>query len=115
MNADISLGLCVFTDISSSGSGQDASMALEDCEILAMLLAHHRDRDEGDWCLAAKLYSGIRIPRLLWIRQEADKRSEMKQDKGIVQEMVMIFYIWLGCELALFKNLRCALTDISRS
>jgi hypothetical protein len=78
-------------------------MALEDCEILAMLLAHHRDQDQSGWRLAAKLYSDMRIPRLRWIRQEADKRSGMKQDMGVVQEVLMYFFIWLGCEYALFK------------
>ena len=83
-------------------------MALEDCEILAMLLAHHQDRDAGGWRLATKLYSDMRIPRLLWIRQEADKRSGMKQDMGIVQEMVMYFFIWLGCKYALSRHRRLA-------
>jgi 2-polyprenyl-6-methoxyphenol hydroxylase-like FAD-dependent oxidoreductase len=72
-------------------------MALEDCEILAMLLAHHQDSERDGWRQAAKLYSDMRIPRLLWIRQEADKRSGMKQDMSILQEMVMYFFIWLGC------------------
>jgi hypothetical protein len=40
-------------------------MALEDCEILAMLLAHHQDQEDGGWRLATKLYSDMRIPRLL--------------------------------------------------
>ena len=97
---------CAFTDKRRPGSGQGASMALEDCEILAMLLAHHQDQDEGGWRLAAKLYSDMRIPRLLWIRQEADKRSGMKQDMGIVQEMVMYFFIWLSCEPTFFEELR---------
>ena len=104
MNPRIELGSCAFTDKKSSGSGQGASMALEDCEILAMLLAHHQNQGQADWRLATKLYSGMRIPRLLWIRQEADKRSGMKQDMGIVQEMVMYFFIWLGCEYALIES-----------
>lgn len=86
-------------------------MALEDCEILALLLAHHQDRDQDGWRLAAKLYSDMRIPRLLWIRQEADKRSGMKQDMGVLQEMVMYFFIWLGCEYALLRYRECDLTD----
>lgn len=77
-------------------------MALEDCEILAMLLAHH-DRDQDSWRLATKLYSDMRIPRLRWIRQEADKRGGMKQDMGIVKEMVMYFFIWLGCKYTLLR------------
>lgn len=105
---------CAITDNALSGSGQGASMALEDCEILAMLLAHHQDQDQDGWRLANKLYSDMRIPRLLWIRQEADKRSGMKQDMGVLQEMVMYFFIWLGCESALFKYRGRALADMSR-
>ena len=105
---------CAFTDKRRPGSGQGASMALEDCEILAMLLAHHQDQDEGGWRLAAKLYSDMRIPRLLWIRQEADKRSGMKQDMGIVQEIVMYFFIWLSCEFTFFEEWRWGLTDTPR-
>jgi hypothetical protein len=88
-------------------------MALEDCEILAMLLAHHQDQGQEGWRLTTKLYSDMRIPRLLWIRQEADKRSGMKQDMGVLQEMVMYFFIWLGCEYALLYR-RYALIDMSR-
>ena len=105
---------CTLTDKARLGSGQGASMALEDCEILAMLLAHHQDQDEGGWRLAAKLYSDMRIPRLLWIRQEADKRSGMKQDMGIVQEIVMYFFIWLSCEFTFFEEWRWGLTDTPR-
>ena len=89
-------------------------MALEYCEILAMLLAHHQDRDQDGWSLAAKLYSDMRIPRLHWIRQEADKRGGMKQDMGTVKEMVMYFFIWLGCKCDLIKYRGFDLTDMSR-
>lgn len=75
-------------------------MALEDCEILAMLLAHHQNQDQDGWRLAAKLYSNMRIPRLRWIRKEADKRGVMKHDMGIAQEMLMYFFIWLSCVYA---------------
>jgi hypothetical protein len=114
VNYDIKLDPSVFADKTLPGSGQGASMALEDCEILAMLLAHHQDPDQYSWCSAAKLYSDMRIPRLLWIRQEADKRSGMKQNMGILQEMVMYFFIWLGCECAMFEYVRRASTEISR-
>ena len=78
-------------------------MALEDCEILAMLLAHHQYQGHDGWHLASKLYSDMRIPRLRWIRQEAEKRSGMKQDMGVLQEMLMYFIIWVSCGYALFE------------
>lgn len=86
------------TDIYGLGSGQGASMALEDCETLALLLAHYQDREQEGWRLALKLYSDMRIPRLRWIRMEAQKRGAMKKDMGIVQEMLMYFFIWLSGE-----------------
>lgn len=73
-------------------------MALEDCETLALLLAHYQDRGEEGWRLATKVYSDMRIPRLQWIRKEAQKRGAMKHDLGVVQEMVMYFFIWLSGE-----------------
>lgn len=71
-------------------------MALEDCETLALLLSHYQNRGEEGWRLATKVYSDMRIPRLQWIRKEAQKRGAMKQDMGVVQEMVMYFFIWLS-------------------
>lgn len=73
-------------------------MALEDCETLALLLAHYQDGEQEGWRLALKLYSDMRIPRLRWIRMEAQKRGAMKKDMGIVQEMLMYFFIWLSGE-----------------
>jgi len=86
-------------------------MALEDCEILAMLLTHHQNQGHDGWRLASKLYSDMRIPRLRWIRQEAEKRSGMKQDMGILQEMLMYFIIWVSCEYALSEYWIRAPTD----
>lgn len=71
-------------------------MALEDCEVLARLLAHYQDQSRDGWRLAAKAYSDMRIPRLRWVSKEARKRGAMKQDMGIVQEMLMYFFIWLS-------------------
>ena len=88
-------------------------MALEDCEFLARLLMHYQDQDQDGWRSAAKLYSDLRIPRLRWIRREAEKRGAMKHDMGVVQEMLMYFFIWLGCEYALLYR-RYALIDMSR-
>lgn len=89
-------------------------MALEDCEILAMLLAHHHDQEQDGWRLAAKLYSDMRIPRLRWIRKEAEKRSGTKHDMGVAQEMLMYFFIWLSCEHALLHCWRTRVVDMMR-
>lgn len=97
-----------------TGSGQGASMALEDCEILAMLLAHHQDQRQGGWSAATKLYSDMRMPRLQWIRKEAEKRGGMKHDMGIVQEMLMYFFIWLSCEYACVHWCKSWFVDMMR-
>ncbi|KAM0718523.1 hypothetical protein Q7P37_005593 [Cladosporium fusiforme] len=89
-------------------SGQGASMALEDSETLALLLAHHQAQDQNEnqqnWRLATKQYSDMRIPRLRWIRHEAQKRSAMKHDMGFAQEMLMYFFIWLSGKMGLFTR-----------
>lgn len=71
-------------------------MALEDCETLALLLAHYQGGGPEGLRLALKLYSDMRIPRLQWIRKEAQKRGAIKKDMGVVQEMLMYFFIWLS-------------------
>lgn len=71
-------------------------MALEDCEILAMLLAEYQAQGRDGCQTATKIYSDMRIPRLRWIRKEAQKRGAMKHDMGVVQEMVMYFFIWIS-------------------
>ena len=98
--------------IMSAGSGQGASLALEDCEILAMLLAHNQDRHQDGWRLATKLYSDMRMPRLLWIRKESEKRGGMKRDMGVAQEMLMYLFIWLSCKYALVQQLRLRWVDV---
>lgn len=88
----------------ATGSGQGASMALEDCEVLASLLANYQDQGRDGWQIATKLYSDMRIPRLRWIRKEAQKRGAMKHDMGFFQEMVMYFFIWLSGEFATIRR-----------
>ena len=77
-------------------SGQGASMALEDAEVLARLLAHYLRQDcTNGHLLAAKQYSDMRIPRLKMVHKRAQQTAGMKQDMGIMMEMVMYFFIWI--------------------
>ncbi|KAI1313529.1 FAD/NAD(P)-binding domain-containing protein [Xylaria venustula] len=84
-------------------SGQGASMALEDCESLALLLQHYlkEDREAGIF-KASKKYSDLRRPRLDMVFKKAQQLAGMKQDMGFVQEMLMYFFVWL------FSRLRIA-------
>ncbi|KAJ8127270.1 hypothetical protein O1611_g6366 [Lasiodiplodia mahajangana] len=77
-------------------SGQGASMALEDCEALALLLRHYlqEDPDRG-LAKAAKKYSDLRRPRLDMVYKQAQQLAGMKQDMGVVQEMLMYLFVWL--------------------
>ncbi|KAK3117257.1 hypothetical protein LTR53_001592 [Teratosphaeriaceae sp. CCFEE 6253] len=75
-------------------SGQGTSMALEDAETLARLLAHHLRRDaEGGHLLACKQYSELRMPRLAKVHKKAQQLGSMKQDMGVVAEMCMYAFV----------------------
>ena len=77
-------------------SGQGGSMALEDCEALALLLHYDLQQDaEKGHMIATKQYSELRMPRLGMVHKKAQETGAMKQDMGLVQEMVMYFFIWL--------------------
>jgi 2-polyprenyl-6-methoxyphenol hydroxylase-like FAD-dependent oxidoreductase len=77
-------------------SGQGASMALEDCEALALLLRHYMQEDSEDGLLkAARQYSDLRRPRLDMVFKKAQQLAGMKQDMGFIQEMLMYFFVWL--------------------
>ncbi|KAI0530314.1 FAD/NAD(P)-binding domain-containing protein [Xylaria digitata] len=77
-------------------SGQGASMALEDCESLALLLRHYLQEEPGSGFIkASKKYSDLRRPRLDMVFKKAQQLSGMKQDMNVVQEMLMYFFIWL--------------------
>jgi 2-polyprenyl-6-methoxyphenol hydroxylase-like FAD-dependent oxidoreductase len=81
-------------------SGQGASMALEDAETLALLLAHHVSRHGREGCaIACKQYAEIRMPRLAMVHTKAQQTASLKQDMNAVEEMLMYFFIWLmgGC------------------
>lgn len=73
-------------------SGQGASMALEDCEALTLLLRHYlQESPEVGLVKAAKQYSDIRRPRLDMVFKKAQQLAAMKQDMGVIQEMLMYF------------------------
>ncbi|KAJ8122198.1 hypothetical protein ONZ43_g1547 [Nemania bipapillata] len=77
-------------------SGQGASMALEDCEALALFLRHYlRKYPEGGFVKAARQYSDLRRPRLAMVFKKAQQLAGMKEDMGLVQEMLMYFFVWL--------------------
>lgn len=76
-------------------SGQGSSMAMEDAETLARLLAHHLAQDpEAGHLLACKQYSDLRVPRLAKVHKKAQQLDSMKQDIGLMQEMVMYALVW---------------------
>ncbi|KAK5125948.1 hypothetical protein LTR85_011303 [Meristemomyces frigidus] len=77
-------------------SGQGASMALEDAEALALLLAHNVAGDQGNGHrLACKQYSDLRMPRLAEVHKKAQETASMKQDMSLFGEFVMYFAVWL--------------------
>ncbi|KAI0907846.1 FAD/NAD(P)-binding domain-containing protein [Ustulina deusta] len=86
-------------------SGQGASMALEDCESLALLLDHYlREDQEGGLAKASKDYSDLRRPRLDMVFKKAQQLAGMKQDMGVVQEMLMYFFVWLFSALKVTES-----------
>ncbi len=86
-------------------SGQGASMALEDCESLALLLDHYlREDQESGLAKASKDYSDLRRPRLDMVFKKAQQLAGMKQDMGVVQEMLMYFFVWLFSALKVTES-----------
>ncbi|KAI1164133.1 FAD/NAD(P)-binding domain-containing protein [Nemania serpens] len=86
-------------------SGQGASMALEDCEALALFLCHHLQEDpESGPVKAAKQYSDLRRPRLDMVFKKAQQLAGMKQDMGVIQEMIMYFFVWLLSRLKITET-----------
>ncbi|TGJ81602.1 hypothetical protein E0Z10_g7160 [Xylaria hypoxylon] len=81
-------------------SGQGASMALEDCESLALLLRHYlQEEPESGLVKASRKYSDLRRPRLDMVFKKAQQLAGMKQDMGVAQEMLMYFFVWLFSRL----------------
>ncbi|KAI7531404.1 hypothetical protein KC331_g14128 [Hortaea werneckii] len=83
-------------------SGQGANQALEDAEMLALLLAHHLGKDQFNGHRnACKRYSELRIPRLAKIHKQSQKMARMKEDMGFFMELLMYAWIWLINKLSL--------------
>lgn len=71
-------------------------MALEDCEVLALLLNHHLDGPgDLDIGMLMKQYCDLRIPRVSMVHKKAQETGALKQDMSFIQEMIMYFFIWL--------------------
>ncbi|KAI1432313.1 FAD/NAD(P)-binding domain-containing protein [Xylaria sp. CBS 124048] len=86
-------------------SGQGASMALEDCETLALLIHHHLREDSQDGLVnAARQYSDMRRPRLDMVFKKAQQLAGMKQDMGFIQEMLTYFFVWLTSYFKVMEN-----------
>lgn len=80
-------------------------MALEDCEALALFLCHHLQEDpESGPVKAAKQYSDLRRPRLDMVFKKAQQLAGMKQDMGVIQEMIMYFFVWLLSRLKITET-----------
>ncbi|PBK74615.1 FAD/NAD(P)-binding domain-containing protein [Armillaria solidipes] len=84
-------------DAAAPGSGQGASMALEDVQMLAMLLRHY----SSDLPKVAKAYEDMRIPRVGRIlrlgRRNGDGKREISWFRAAVRDLVL----WIMCHLPL--------------
>lgn len=92
-------------------SGQGASQALEDAQVLSMLLAHflHQSHSQSPSPsttqfnlsqseaipLALKKYEEIRKPRVTAIQERSKRMGDMKRKKGLLEEWMTYFFIWL--------------------
>ncbi|KAF7195926.1 FAD-dependent monooxygenase janM [Pseudocercospora fuligena] len=93
-------------------SGQGASMALEDCESLALLLRHHLQEDlEHGHLIATRQYSELRRPRLEGVFGKAQQLAGMKQDMGFFQEMLMYFFVWLFARFRVMESYQQKLNE----
>lgn len=77
-------------------------MALEDCEVLALLLKHHLSRspggepEKGKGCrMAVKQYGELRMPRVGMVHKKAQEVGALKGDMSFWEEMVMYVFIWM--------------------
>jgi 2-polyprenyl-6-methoxyphenol hydroxylase-like FAD-dependent oxidoreductase len=88
-----------------STSGQGSSQALEDCEALAILLAHQLGSLEGKKQEptaqkdaingAAKLYVTLRRPHVQEILEAARRMQNSKREMGVIQEYMMYGFMKL--------------------
>ena len=91
-------------------SGQGASQALEDAQVLSLRLAHflHQFQSQSQSssphdspnpsqpiALALKRYEEIRKPRLTAIQEASKRFGDMKRKKGLIEEWMTYFFLWL--------------------
>ena len=81
-------------------SVQGVSQALEDAEMLGLLIGENLKRracsEKEAVQLAAKSYCQIRMPRVKKVSDYAKLLGNMKRKKSIAGEWLMYFFIWLG-------------------
>ena len=83
-----------------TSSGQGVSQALEDAEMLGMVIARKLESGPASETealqAAAKSYCELRMPRVRKISDHAKKLGDMKRKKNLVVEWMMYFFMWLG-------------------
>ncbi|KAK0222062.1 hypothetical protein IW262DRAFT_1460329 [Armillaria fumosa] len=78
-------------------SGQGASMALEDAQMLAILLRHY----SADLPKVAKAYENMRIPRVGKILRRGRRYGDGKRDISWFRAAVRDLILWIMCHLPL--------------
>ena len=83
-----------------TSSGQGVSQALEDAEMLGMMIARNLSSglasEKEALQSAAKSYCELRMLRVKKISDHAKKLGDMKRKKNLVVEWMMYFFMWLG-------------------
>lgn len=66
-------------------------MALEDSEALALFLDHFIKSDTPDpHLMAVKQYCELRMPRVGMVHKKAQEVGALKQDMGMINELIMV-------------------------
>jgi 2-polyprenyl-6-methoxyphenol hydroxylase-like FAD-dependent oxidoreductase len=86
-------------------SGQGSSQAFEGAKTLSLLLKHYLAKAEaggkGEMTVheacdkASRAYYKIRGPRITKIVEGTKKIAQHKKDMGLIQEMIVYFFMWL--------------------
>ena len=82
-----------------TSSGQGVSQALEDAEMLGMLLARSLKclgSEKDAIKLTAESFCQLRMPRVQRISDYAKRLGDQKRKKNLMGEWVMYAFIWLG-------------------
>lgn len=83
-----------------TSSGQGVSQALEDAEMLGMIIARNLKSgfasEKKALQAAAGSYCELRVPRVRKISDHAKKLGDMKRKKNLVVEWMMYLFMWLG-------------------